>query len=110
MTKRPRGIPHPRIAELVKGAGVRPLDQGGEVAAAAALQRERERRAQTCHAELMELLERHRCTLQVVTQQIQVAGQAGVSQLCQVNVLPLDTPPPPASPAPLPAAENGKPA
>lgn len=77
----------------------------GEEAAARALQAERDRRAAGCLAELLDLLRRHRCVLQVVVQDIMVPGQAGSHRVCAVNVVPQDTPA--AAPA---AAENGKPA
>jgi len=76
---------------------------GQESAAAKTLQRERERRAQTCFQEIIALLDRYGCTFQVIVQEIQVAGQAGVDRRTQVNILALDTPPAAAE------SGNGKP-
>jgi hypothetical protein len=86
--------PHYRQAHLLAAPS-------GEAAAARALQQERERRGQACFVELMALLERHRCTLQVIVQDIQTVGQGAVSRMTQVNVLPLDV-----APAPVPAGES----
>lgn len=96
MTKRPRGISPERLARLVPPNARRP-GVSSEAAARAALTRELERRAQACYQELTALLERHGCTLQVVTQEIQIAGREGVNRVCQVNVLALEQPAPPAS-------------
>lgn len=71
-----------------------------ELAAARSLQTERDRRAGECLAELLPLLARYRCGLQVVVQDILVPGQVGSERRCAVNVVPLDTP---AVPTPAPA-------
>lgn len=108
MSKRPRNRAHLLTTrELLKRSGLKPAAVSAEATAAAALERERQRRAQTCFQEVIALLDRYGCTFQVITQEIQIAGQAGVDRRTQVNVLALDNPPEAPAPAPAPSSENG---
>jgi len=81
--------------------------ESGEAAAARALGQERDRRAGECLAEVLKVLERYRCTFQVVVQDIFQDGRPP-DRRSQVNVVPLDTLPAPAAVAD--PVSNGKPA
>ena len=104
--RRGAGPPFFRQARLVKASEL----ENGEAAAARALQLERDRRATECLAEVVKVLERYRCTFQVVTQTIYQDGRAPDLR-SQVNVVPLDTPAPAAAadPSSKPAAATPNP-
>lgn len=75
--------------------------------AAAALAAERQNRSEKCLAAITGALKDFGCGLQVVTQELQMAGEAAVSRIAQVNVVPLNQPEPPAAPDSAPPAKEG---
>jgi hypothetical protein len=103
MSKRPR-TPFFRQAHLLPPAS-------SEADAARSLELERAKRAERCLAEVVAVLERHRCAFQIVVQDIFQDGRPP-DRRSQVNVVPLETPPAPGQVVVQDSSSpnNGKPA